>query len=77
MNSWVKVGVWVIVAVVAFWLMLQIVGIIFAFVSWLVSIIITLAIVGILLYVAYVLVSKLMNDSTSGETATERERLFE
>ncbi len=79
MDRSLKIAGWVLVAIVAFWLVLQIVGAIFSFVSWLVSMVLTLALVGILLYAGYILVSKLIGSgsSSSGSTSRERERIFE
>lgn len=78
MNRTVKIVGWIVVAMVAFWLLLQVISAIFSFVTWVVSMLITLLVVGVLLFAAYVILSKVLGGgSGSGTRSTERERIFE
>lgn len=73
--NWLRIGGWTILALVLLWVVFQIVSVILSFVSWIISTVLTLLVVGILLYLAYLAVSKFMgNDST---TTTSREKLYE
>ena len=78
MDTWLKLAAWGVVALVAFWIVLQIVGIILGFLSWLIGMLITLGIVAVLLLGAYLLITKLLGNSGAGTSRTrERERIFE
>ena len=76
MNSSIKLVGWAIVAIVLFWIVLQVVSALLAFLSWLVGIILTLAVVGLLLLGAYLVLKYFMGGS-SGGTTRERERIYE
>ena len=49
------------VAIVALWLLLELVAIVFGIVSWIVSTLVSLAILAVALYVGYVLVTTILN----------------
>lgn len=76
MNDGVKIALWVIAGIVVFWVVLQIVSAIFSFVTWLISLAITLGIIAVLLYLAYFVVSKVIGGGGT-TSSTDRERIFE
>lgn len=77
MDRWLKLVGAILVAIVAFWIVLQIVSIVFSFVAWVVSMAITLAILAVLLYLAYLVLSRLIGGSGNTSTTREREKIFE
>ena len=84
MGSWLRVGGLAVAAIVALWLVVEIVSFIFGLVTWLVSTVLTLAVVAILLYLAYLALSKFVggggssgSQSRSRSQERERERIYE
>ena len=80
MNDWIRIGGWALLALVLLWVVMQLVSFIFGLVSWLITTAVTLLIVGALLYIAYLAVSKFTGGSggSGGRSRSrERERIFE
>ena len=77
MDRWLKLVGAVVIAFVAFWLILQVVSLIFSFVAWIVSMIITLVILAVLLYLAYFVLTRVLGGSGGTSTSREREKIFE
>ena len=76
MDNGLKIVLWLVVAIVLAWVTLQVVGAVFSFVTWVISMLVTLVVVGVILFVAYLIISKMMGgDSTSN--SRERDRIYE
>lgn len=79
MNKWLRYGGWAVLAIIAFWVVLKVVSIIFGVVSWIISTAISLLILAGLLYLGYLAVSKLMGGSggSGGSRSRSREKVYE
>lgn len=79
MDTWVKLAAWGVIGLVVFWVVLQVVSAILGFISWLIGLLVTLAIVVAVLGLAYYVLSNLLGSSgsTGSSRSRERERLFE
>lgn len=78
MTNWLRIGGWALVAIVALYIVFQIVSIVFSIISWIVGMLISLAVVGVLLFLGYLLVKRLLGGAGSGgRTGRERERIYE
>lgn len=76
MNRWLRLGGWAALGLVFLWVALKVVSIVFGIVSWLLSTVVSLLVVAVLLYLAYVAVSRFFGGS-GGSRPREREKLFE
>lgn len=79
MNRWLRLGGWAALGLVFLWVTLKVVSIVFGIVSWIVSTVISLVVVAVLLYLAYVAVSRFIGGSGgSGRSRSrQKEKLFE
>lgn len=81
MNRWLRLGGWAVLGIIAFWVVLEVVSIIFGIVSWVVSTVVSLLVLAGLLYLGYLAVSKLMGGSGgsggSRSRSRSREKIFE
>jgi membrane glycosyltransferase len=76
MNRWLRLGAWGVAAVVLAWLLVKLTGIVFALVSWLVRTTISVLVAAVVLYIAYVAVSRVLAGRESGDSA-ELEREYQ
>jgi hypothetical protein len=82
MNKVLRLGGWALLGLVLLWATIEILGIVFGVVSWLVSTFVSVLVVAGLLYLAYLLVSKFFGESGGGQSRSqsqprEREKIFE
>jgi Na+/H+ antiporter NhaD/arsenite permease-like protein len=81
MNKWLRLGGWAVLGLLLLWVVLEVVSIIFGIVSWLLSTVVSILVVGLLLYLAYLAVSKLFDGSGgrggSRSRSREKEKIFE
>ncbi|WP_276253975.1 hypothetical protein [Halomontanus rarus] len=92
MANWLRVGGMAVLAIIGLWIALEIVSIIFGIVSWIVSTVLTLAVLALLLYLVYIAFTKLRGGSgprsrsrsrtgssrsSSSSDSREKERIFE
>lgn len=78
MDRSIKIAGWVLIAIVALWFIFQVVSVVFSFLTWIVSVFITLATVGVILFAAYYLITKMVGGGSPGGSSTrERERIYE
>ncbi|GAB3025063.1 hypothetical protein [Natronobiforma cellulositropha] len=61
MDSLVRLGGLAVLALVALWVILEVVAIVFGIVTWMLQMIVGVLVLGILLYVAYLLLSSVLN----------------
>lgn len=76
MNQWLRRGGWGIAGIVLVWLLVKLTGIIFAVVSALVRMTISVLLAAVVLFVVYVAVSRVLRSRESG-TATEFEQEYQ
>lgn len=69
MNRWLRLGAWGVAAVVLVWLLVKLTGIVFALVSWLVRTTISVLVAAVVMYVAYVAVSRVLAGRESEDSA--------
>ena len=74
MVSWLRFGGWAILAVGLLWIALRLVSVLFGLVSFLVRIAISAILAAVLLYLAYVLVSRALD---RGPWTDNRRRIYE
>jgi ABC-type multidrug transport system fused ATPase/permease subunit len=82
MGKLLRYGGWALLALVALWVVVEVVTFLFGVLSWLVSTVVSLALLALLLYAAYLLVSKFFagrggGRSQSRSQSREREKIFE
>jgi hypothetical protein len=81
MNKWLRLSGWAVLGLLLLWVVLEVVSIIFGIVSWLLSTVVSILVVGLLLYLAYLAVSKLFGGSGgqggSRSRSREKEKIFE
>lgn len=85
MNKWLRLGGWAALGLAVLWVVLKVVSIIFGFVSWVLSSVVSLLVAALLLYLAYIAVSRFFGGSggsgntrsQSGSRSREKEKLFE
>ena len=77
MDDNLKLAIWVIVGLLALFVVYQIVTIVLSFLGWLIQIAIYLAIAAVILYVLYLILSNVLGGDGCTSTTRERERIFE
>lgn len=78
MEKWLKIGVAVLLGVVALWLIMAIVSFVIGVVTTIIYYAILLTVLAILIYGAYALLSNLGGGGSSGGSqGRERERIYE
>lgn len=75
MENWLRIGGAVIIGIIALWIILAIVEFIIGVVMWLVQIAVMLTVLAVLIYGAYVLLSRMGGGSSS--KSKSRERIYE
>lgn len=77
-TRWLKIGGLAIGALLLLWIVLELVGLVLGFLSWLVGVLVSLLVVGLLLGLGYLAVTWLLGKrSSSTARSSERERIFE
>ena len=77
MNRWLRIGGWTAIALVLLWIAFEVITAVLGFLSWVISTAITLAVVAVVLYVGYLLVSRyVLSDDTETETTRAKEYEF-
>jgi len=83
MNKWLRIGGWAALALIALWVVFEVVSLLLGFLSWVVGTVVSLLVVALLLYLTYLAVSKLFGGSggsggsRSRSQSREKERVFE
>ena len=77
MNKWIKAGALILALAAALWIVWWLVSFLVSMVISILQIAIALAVLALILYGAYLLVSKVGGSSGSGVGNTERERIYE
>lgn len=73
MNRWLRLGGWGIAGIVLVWLLVKLTGIIFAVISTLVRMTVSVLLAALVLFLVYVAVSRVLASRKSGP-ATELEQ---
>ena len=74
MEQWLKIGLAVLIGVVALWVILGIISFIFSVVMTIIYYAVILTVLAVFIYGAYLLISKV---GKGGSREKERERIFE
>lgn len=80
MGKLLRLGGWALLGLVLLWIVAEVLSVVFGIVSWLVSSFVSILVVGVLLYLAYLLVSKFFGGSGGGKSRSrsrEREKIYE
>ena len=59
MNAIVRLGGWAVLALVLLWVILELVAIVFGFLTWVISTVLSLALLAVVLYALYFVVSSI------------------
>lgn len=65
MTRWLRLGGWAALALVLLWIVFEVVTTILGFLSWVIGTIITLVIVGVVLSIGYLVLSRVLRSGES------------
>lgn len=82
MTRWLRLGGWIVLGLLALWIVAEIVQFLLGLLSWLVGTVVSLVVLALVVYLGYVLVSRLLGGSGGGgdsewSRTSEREKIFE
>jgi putative flippase GtrA len=69
MNQWLRLGGWGAIGIALLWIVFEVVTAVLGFLSWVVSTIITIVVAAVVLYLAYLVLSRLVRGG-GAETET-------
>lgn len=82
MGKLLRLGGWALLGLVLLWAVFEALSLVFGVVSWLVSALVSVLVVAVLVYLAYLLVSRFFGGSGGGDSRSqsqsrEREKIYE